>query len=197
MTVVNLIGASLFLAYVITFFVFTTNKKLLFRQFSLVVLVLITVLFYSRHEPDQKEMARILGVVCCTVTVFFFAAPMSKILHVIRSRNSECLPFPMIVANLIVCLQWVVYGVAIEDKFIQVSVRFHFHPCDSDRERGKGSRKEVELILPFIYLIAGSQLPGLHFSQHSTVALLLLSQSQYGGATVSATDTRRLRGNGL
>lgn len=60
-TVVNLIGASLFLAYVITFFVFTTNKKLLFRQITVVILVLITVLFYARHEPDPKEMARVLG----------------------------------------------------------------------------------------------------------------------------------------
>lgn len=123
-TVVNLVGSSLFLSYVITFFVFTTNKKLLFRQFSLVILVLITILFYSRHEPDQTEMARVLGIVCCTVTVLFFAAPLSKILHVVRTRNSECLPFPMIVANLIVCVLWVVYGVAIDDKFIQVGVIF-------------------------------------------------------------------------
>lgn len=62
MIVVNLIGVCLFFSYVITFFVFTTNKKLLFRQITVVVLVLITVLFYARHDPDdQQEIARVLG----------------------------------------------------------------------------------------------------------------------------------------
>lgn len=60
-TIVNVVGASLFLAYVITFFVFTTNKKLLFRQFTLVLLVLITVIFYTRHETDLQEVTRVLG----------------------------------------------------------------------------------------------------------------------------------------
>lgn len=61
MIVVNLIGVCLFLSYVITFFVFTTNKKLLFRQITVVVLVLITVLFYARHDSDVQEIARVLG----------------------------------------------------------------------------------------------------------------------------------------
>lgn len=58
---VNFIGTLLFMTYVIIFFIFTTNKKLLFRQVTIVVLVLISVYFYSRHEPDQKEVARVLG----------------------------------------------------------------------------------------------------------------------------------------
>lgn len=85
---------------------------------------------YHLKNPSDPELIIIIGsvivpgIVCCTVTVLFFAAPLSKILHVVRTRNSECLPFPMIVANLIVCLQWVVYGIAIQDRFIQVCVYF-------------------------------------------------------------------------
>lgn len=60
--VVNFIGTCLFTTYVIVFFVFTTNKKLLFRQVTIVVLVLITVLFYARRDGDAKDLARVLGL---------------------------------------------------------------------------------------------------------------------------------------
>lgn len=39
---------------------------------------------------------------------------------------------------------------------------------------------------------SGAQLPGLHPSEHSVVAVLLLPESKYGGSSVSATDTGRV-----
>lgn len=98
---------------------------------------------------------------------------MSKIVHVVRNRNTDCLPFPMIVANFIVCMLWVVYGVAIEDKFIQV--------------RLFTARQRQSLNLMSLFL--GSKYLGLHFSEHPIVALLLLSQSEYSRAIVSASDS--------
>lgn len=60
---------------------------------------------------------------------------MSKIVHVVRNRNTDCLPFPMIVANFIVCMLWVVYGVAIEDRFIQVRLLNELPERKCERER--------------------------------------------------------------
>lgn len=65
----------------------------------------------------------LLGIICCTVTVLFFAAPLTMLLHVIRVKNSDSLPFPMILTSFFVCLQWFIYGVIIQDTFIQVRNR--------------------------------------------------------------------------
>lgn len=40
--------------------------------------------------------------------------------HVIRAKSTESLPFPVIMASMIVSCQWFVYGCLINDQFIQV-----------------------------------------------------------------------------
>lgn len=51
----------------------------------------------------------------------FFAAPLASLLHVIRAKNSESLPLPLIAMSFVVSLQWLIYGILISDSFIQVS----------------------------------------------------------------------------
>lgn len=60
------------------------------------------------------------GLLCCFVTVIFFAAPLTMLLHVIKIKNAESLPFPLIVSNFFVSLEWFVYGCLIKDPFLQV-----------------------------------------------------------------------------
>lgn len=57
------------------------------------------------------------------VTILFFAAPFATIIHVMKVRNTESLPYHLIVSTFIVCLQWMVYGVLLKDPFIQVMYR--------------------------------------------------------------------------
>nr|XP_050847251.1 sugar transporter SWEET1 isoform X2 [Vespula vulgaris] len=40
--------------------------------------------------------------------------------HVLRIKNTESLPFPVILASLIVSCQWFAYGCLINDQFIQM-----------------------------------------------------------------------------
>lgn len=51
----------------------------------------------------------------------FFAAPLASLLHVIRAKNSESLPLPLIATSFVVSLQWLIYGILISDSFIQVN----------------------------------------------------------------------------
>lgn len=60
------------------------------------------------------------GLLCCTVTVLFFAAPLTLLFHVVRVKNSESMPFPLIAATLFVSLQWVIYGILVDDTFVVV-----------------------------------------------------------------------------
>lgn len=55
------------------------------------------------------------------MSVLFFAAPLSMLLHVIRVKNSESLPFSLIASTFFVSLQWLIYGVLIDDAYVEVT----------------------------------------------------------------------------
>lgn len=118
---------------------FTVNKRRMGHQLLLVFLMMLFSLAYSKVEPDDLLASRLIGkrfllslgltlyrfpfpgVMCCSVGVFFFASPLIKLQHVIKTRNTEVLPRPIIIASFFVTLQWFIYGILINDTFVQVS----------------------------------------------------------------------------
>jgi uncharacterized protein with PQ loop repeat len=95
------------------------------HQNLLVSLSLIKIL---NENESEIETLFFKGILCCSVGVFFFASPLIKLKHVIQTRNSSSLPFPIIVASFFVTLQWFIYGYIIGDSFIQVRENSHnFH----------------------------------------------------------------------
>ncbi|XP_055537996.1 sugar transporter SWEET1 [Wyeomyia smithii] len=117
---VNTIGSVLFFSYVVIYFTFSVNKHVVVRQFSAVCCFILICTVYSNYEVDLEKVIKVIGFVCCCVGVLFFASPLTKLAHVIRSKNTESLPFPIIVASFFVSLQWFIYGLLIEDGFIQI-----------------------------------------------------------------------------
>lgn len=117
---VNTIGSALFLSYVIVYFTFSVNKRIVVRQFLIVSCFILGCTVYTKYEQDAEEALRVIGLICCCVGVLFFASPLSVLAQVIRTKNTESLPFPIIIASFFVSLQWFLYGMLIEDSFIQV-----------------------------------------------------------------------------
>lgn len=118
---VNSIGALLFFTYTVVFYVFTVNKTIILRQFATVVIFIISVVSYCNYENDAKHASNTVGIICCFVTIVFIAAPCTLLLQVIRTRNTESLPFPLILTSFFVSLLWFIYGLLITDNFLQVS----------------------------------------------------------------------------
>ncbi|CAH1374698.1 unnamed protein product [Tenebrio molitor] len=119
---VNTIGASLFFAYVITFFIYSIKKSVVIRQGVSCCFLLVATLLYVENKENFEEAKKCLGIVCCVVTILFFAAPLASLLHVIKMKNSESLPFPIIFASFVVSMQWLIYGYILKDTFIQVPI---------------------------------------------------------------------------
>lgn len=117
---VNTIGSALFLAYVIIYFTFSVNKRTVVRQFLTVCCFILACSVYTKYESNSEAALRVIGLICCCVGVLFFASPLTVLAQVIRTKNTESLPFPIIIASFFVSLQWFVYGMLIEDSFIQV-----------------------------------------------------------------------------
>ncbi|KAJ8932794.1 hypothetical protein NQ314_014498 [Rhamnusium bicolor] len=117
---VNTVGATLFFAYVVTFYLYSIKKTSVIRQFVGCLLFLIVTLLYVHHSENLEIAKPHLGLVCCMVTTLFFAAPLASFLHVVKVKSTESLPFHLIFATFIVSLQWLFYGIVLEDKFIQI-----------------------------------------------------------------------------
>lgn len=136
---VNAIGCFLFAIYCCTYCIFTVNKKRFLQQMFLVLTMIVFTIVNSRLEIDDVKASKLIGeqtpkiaylndlcvfkfsgLLCCSVGVFFFASPLIKLRHVILTRNTECLPFPIILASFFVTLQWFIYGQLIDDSFIQI-----------------------------------------------------------------------------
>jgi len=175
---VNIIGSTLFLVYTLIYYVFTVNKRACVKQFGFSLTVLVVVIIFTNRLEDQRDrmihvtgMSTSLklfnqsqvcnlpnyiyfdifsGIVCCIVTVCFFAAPLASLLHVIRAKNSESLPLPLIATSFLVSLQWLIYGILISDSFIQVT---HFPPLAKQRITDGGN---------CLLCFSDTQLSGLH-----------------------------------
>ncbi|CRL05842.1 CLUMA_CG018869, isoform A [Clunio marinus] len=114
---VNSIGVFLFSIYCISYYIFTVNKRRVTHQLILVLLMIAFSIAYSKFEPDDVQASKLKGLLCCSVGVFFFASPLIKLKYVITTRNTECLPRPIIIASFFVTLQWFIYGYLINDSY--------------------------------------------------------------------------------
>lgn len=75
---------------------------------------------YSYWSDDVVSVKKNIGTLCCIITVVFFAAPLTSVIHVLKVKNTDSLPFPIIVTGFLVSAQWYAYGVVLQDEFIQV-----------------------------------------------------------------------------
>lgn len=51
---------------------------------------------------------------------------MSKLFYVIKVKNTECLPFPIILMTLVVTTLWAIYGALSDDIFLTVFKYFYY-----------------------------------------------------------------------
>ncbi|GJQ87327.1 hypothetical protein Trydic_g17375 [Trypoxylus dichotomus] len=117
---VNTVGSLLFLSYVVLFYCYTLKKVVVVKQFTGCTFFLVVAVLYSICDEDILIVRRNIGTVCCVVTVIFFAAPLTSVLHVLKTKNTDSLPFPIILTGFIVSSQWYAYGVLLRDEFIQI-----------------------------------------------------------------------------
>ncbi|XP_045491866.1 sugar transporter SWEET1 [Colias croceus] len=120
MIIVNLVGVILMVAYTTVFYVFTFKKSLLLRQAYTTIALCIFAVGYVNVEEDNEVLLSRLGISACSLTLLAVASPMSKLMYVIRTKSSECLPFPMIFMSFLVSSLWFFYGIIEEDVYLTI-----------------------------------------------------------------------------
>lgn len=136
----NIIGCTLFLSYLLVFYVYTSFKHLVRKQLLFTLILIVLLLMYIQLETDPNVLKSRIGLIGSMVGISFCAAPLTNALHVIKTKDAESLPVPMITMTAIVTFLWYLYGVCLGDTFIMYPNLIGF------------SFSSFQLLLYFIYM---------------------------------------------
>lgn len=121
MTLVNMTGTVLLSGYTICYYLHAPKKLVIQKQMTFAVGFFFTLLYYLNQMSDEMEHSRyVLGLVGSSLAVGFFASPLASLSHVLKTRSTEVLPFPLIVSSFLVSGQWWLYGIILDDNFVKV-----------------------------------------------------------------------------
>lgn len=118
---VNIIGALLQILYIIMYFHYTKQKRLVSSQTLTAVIVLTCGwLYFTMFLIDRDIQLSQLGLTCSVVTVSMYLSPLTDLVEIVRSGNVQCLSFPLTVATFFTSTSWVFYGLQLNDYYIVV-----------------------------------------------------------------------------
>ncbi|CAF1501403.1 unnamed protein product [Adineta steineri] len=119
--IVNFIGASLEFVYALVYLQYTPDRNSYLRLIGMALAFLAAISFYLLYIVSDRSTAILhAGLVASVVTVIMYGSPLVSLQEVIQKQSTESLSLPLCFANLVVPAEWVLYGILISDKFVQV-----------------------------------------------------------------------------
>ncbi|KAK4747123.1 hypothetical protein SAY87_026160 [Trapa incisa] len=118
---INCIGFVIESGYLLMFIIYASKEakilcgKLLLG-FNIAAYVLIVVLTYFLTKGSQR--LTIVGWICAIFSVIVFAAPLSIMRMVIRTKSVEFMPFGLSFFLTLCAVMWFFYGLLIKDYFV-------------------------------------------------------------------------------
>ncbi|XP_012721123.2 sugar transporter SWEET1 [Fundulus heteroclitus] len=119
--VVNVIGALLQTLYIVVYFFYTKQKRLVMLQTLAAAAVLICGwLYFTTFLTEGEARLNQLGLSCSVVTISMYLSPLTDLVAIVRSGNVQVLSFPLTVATFFTSTSWVLYGLQLNDYYIMV-----------------------------------------------------------------------------
>ncbi|TYH57434.1 hypothetical protein ES332_D08G089100v1 [Gossypium tomentosum] len=123
---INSIGSCIESIYLIFYLIFatktarqfalqinTTKLVIFFNIVALGLIILVTLVFFKGHLRVS-----IVGWICAIFSVCVFAAPLSIIRLVIKTKSVEYMPFPLSFFLTLCAITWFLYGFSLKDFYI-------------------------------------------------------------------------------
>ena len=121
LAIVSLVGGIIMSLYTICFYIYCARRSAVRRQaLGAFVFYVILWLYLSFASTSEEFGTHYCGLVCCGMSILFYASPLVNLVHVIRTRSTSTLPFPIILGNVFNTGLWWLYGVIIKDTFVKV-----------------------------------------------------------------------------
>ncbi|KAL7069717.1 hypothetical protein ACQ4LE_010766 [Meloidogyne hapla] len=115
---VGLVFQTIYLAY----YYMKTRLKTRLRHLILIecLIAVLTTFLIQNLSLSLNQKENFLGVICMLLNIATIASPLADIGQIIRSKSTESLPFMLCLANMTVCLQWLLYGFLVDDLYMKV-----------------------------------------------------------------------------
>ncbi|XP_036448808.1 sugar transporter SWEET1 [Colossoma macropomum] len=118
---VNTIGASLQILYIIVYFHYAKERRRVFLQTLVMGCVLcVAWVYFSMILPPGETQLSQLGLFCSVFTVSMYLSPLADLLDIVRTRSVERLSFSLTVATFLTSASWTLYGLQLNDYYIMV-----------------------------------------------------------------------------
>ncbi|XP_023548379.1 bidirectional sugar transporter SWEET15-like [Cucurbita pepo subsp. pepo] len=120
---INSFGCVLEFLYLIVFIAFAANpvRMLTIRIFAVINLGLLGFILLAIHFiPKRSNAVKVMGWICVAVSISVFAAPLSVLRQVIKTKSVEFLPFSLSFFLTLSAVMWFAYGVFLKDMCIAI-----------------------------------------------------------------------------
>ncbi|KAH0955279.1 hypothetical protein HN011_001150 [Eciton burchellii] len=114
---VNVFGLITNIIYMIIYYYYASNTRELFKLICKVTVFVIIFLAYAEIESSANIEFR-FGILVTVLLLLLIAAPLAHLGQIIKTKNAEILPMPIIVMGTLVSFMWLWYGCIINNIFI-------------------------------------------------------------------------------
>jgi solute carrier family 50 protein (sugar transporter) len=94
----------------------TPHEHLILGMVVIWMCCVSVIAFANALSQESKQF--IVGLLVNVILVFFYGAPLSTILKILRDRNTASLHIPTMILNTLNGIFWMVYGIAVNDYFL-------------------------------------------------------------------------------
>ncbi|KAL3827868.1 hypothetical protein ACJIZ3_016670 [Penstemon smallii] len=118
---INSVGCLFEVTYLVIYMIYATReskaftvKMLLLFNITLLGLIILCTELFIRGQTRVKTV----GWICSAFSLIVFAAPLSIMRHVMRTKSVEFMPFSLSFFLTLCAVMWFFYGLLIKDYFI-------------------------------------------------------------------------------
>ncbi|KAG6632796.1 hypothetical protein CIPAW_12G003100, partial [Carya illinoinensis] len=118
---INSVGCVVETIYVALYIIYAPKQA---RMLTLMLLLLLNfggfcvILLLSRFLAEGPNRVRVLGWVCVALSISVFAAPLSIMRVVIRTKSVEFMPFTLSLFLTLSAITWLLYGILLRDLYV-------------------------------------------------------------------------------
>lgn len=114
---INVFGVLVNTAYMAVYYYYSSHTKDTLALIGKTAAFVTVFLLYAQVENSEKIEFR-FGIIVTTLFLLLIASPLIHLGEVIRTQNTDILPFPLILMGTLASFQWLLYGLIINNSFV-------------------------------------------------------------------------------
>ncbi|XP_076384923.1 sugar transporter SWEET1 [Megalopta genalis] len=114
---VNVFGLLANVAYMAVYYYYSSQTKDTLALIGKATAFVAVFLAYAQVENPEKIEFR-FGIIVTALLLLLIMSPLFHLGEIIKTKNTDMLPFPIIFMGTLVTFQWLLYGIIINNSFI-------------------------------------------------------------------------------